>query len=274
LPFEYVKANVKPERDKNRDKKAREYWWKFLRSRPEMRKEIAPLSYYFTVPRVSKWAVFIPAPINWLPGDKSVVVASEDYYVLGILTSNVHRVWMNAQKSTLKADIAYTHTTCFETFPLPQNLCRGSSRTAPTSRNASTVKIVQQIRDKTIELHEYRTQQMEKKQWGITQLYNAYFHEPASKLYQLHQQLDKLVMQAYDFKADDDILAKLLELNLKLAEKEKQGEKVIGAESPYEDEMLDDIHNTVMEAQDFQEEVTEFINIVEKQTGKSIVGAD
>ncbi len=43
---------------------------------------------------------------------------------------------------------------------------------------------------------------MSKKQWGITQLYNAYFHEPASKLYQLHQQLDKLVMQAYDFRPD------------------------------------------------------------------------
>jgi hypothetical protein len=91
---------------------------------------------------------------------------------------------------------------------------------------------VQQIRDKTIELHEYRTQQMEKKQWGITQLYNAYFHEPASKLYQLHKELDKLVMQAYNFKPNDDILAKLLELNLELAAKEKRGEKVIGAESP------------------------------------------
>nr|WP_052055652.1 hypothetical protein [Myxosarcina sp. GI1] len=73
---------------------------------------------------------------------------------------------------------------------------------------------------------------MEQKQWGITQLYNQYFHEPASKLYQLHQQLDKLVMQAYGFKEQDDILAKLLELNLELAEKEQQGEKVIGAESP------------------------------------------
>lgn len=72
---------------------------------------------------------------------------------------------------------------------------------------------------------------MSKKQWGITKLYNEYFHEPASKLYQLHQQLDKLVMQAYNFKADDNILEKLLELNLELAAKERQGEKVIGAES-------------------------------------------
>ncbi|GAB4525300.1 MAG: class I SAM-dependent DNA methyltransferase [Pleurocapsa sp.] len=218
LPFEYVKNNVKPERDKNRDKKAKEYWWKFLRSRPEMRTEIATLSYYLTVPRVSKWAIFIPAPLNWLPGDKSVVVASEDYYVLGILTSNVHRVWMEAQKSTLKADIAYTHKTCFETFPFPQT---------------PSQKIVQQIRNKAIALQEYRSQQMEKKQWGITKLYNEYFHEPASKLYQLHQQLDNLVTEAYNFKPEDDILAKLLQLNLELADKEQRGEKIIGAESPW-----------------------------------------
>ena len=226
LPFEYVKSNVKPERDKNRDKKAREHWWRFLRSRPEMRNAIASLSYYFTVPRVSKWAVFIPAPSNWLPGDKSVVVASEDYYVLGILTSNVHRLWMEAQKSTLKSDIAYTHKTCFETFPFPQTPCKGEQPFALTDN------VIQQIRNKTIALHEYRTQQMEKKQWGITQLYNEYFHEPASKLYRLHQELDKLVMQAYGFQAEDNILSELLKLNFELAEKEKKGEKAIGAEAP------------------------------------------
>ena len=41
-------------------------------------------------------------------------------------------------------------------------------------------------------------------------------------------------MKAYNFKADDDILAKLLDLNLELAEKEKRGEKVIGAKSPFD----------------------------------------
>ena len=217
LPFKHLQTYVKPERQKNRESVMREKWWRYKRTNEAMRNAIAPLSYYFTVPRVSKWAVFIPAPLNWLPGDKSVVVASEDYYVLGILTSQVHRAWMEAQKSTLKSDIAYTHKTCFETFLFPQSASK---------------KIVQQIRDKMTELHEYRSQQMEQKRWGITQLYNQYFHEPASKLYKLHQQLDKLVMKAYGFKADEDILAKLLELNLELAEKEKRGEKVIGAESP------------------------------------------
>ena len=39
-------------------------------------------------------------------------------------------------------------------------------------------------------------------------------------------------MKAYNFKPEDDILSKLLELNLELADKEKRGEKVIGAEAP------------------------------------------
>jgi hypothetical protein len=121
------------------------------------------------------------------------------------------------QGSTLKGDTRYTHNTCFETFPFPQT---------------ADIKIVQQIRTKTEELHQYRTQQMETKQSGITTLYNKFFNEPSSQLYRLHQQLDKLVMTAYNFQANDDILEKLLILNLELAEKEKQGIKIIGPSSP------------------------------------------
>ena len=216
LPFEHLKNTVKPERDNNRDKKAKQYWWKFLRSRPAMRKAINGLSCYFIVPSHSKWFIFLPADPNWLPNNSTTVITSDDFYVLGILTSNVHRLWVQAQSSTLKADTRYTHTTCFETFPFPQYDCKGEQPFAPTG-------IIQKIRDKTTELHQYRTQQMEKKQWGITQLYNQYFHEPASKLYRLHQQLDKLVMQAYNFQPDDDILSQLLALNLELAAKEKRG---------------------------------------------------
>jgi SAM-dependent methyltransferase len=217
LPFAHIKATVKPKRDNNRRSVTRINWWKYGEKRPAMRKAISSLSLYFTVPRVSKWAIFIPAPLNWLPGDKSVVVATDDFYILGILTSIVHRTWMHAQKSTLKADIAYTHNTCFETFPFPQQV---------------EGKIVEQIRAKAVELHQYRSQQMESKKWGITTLYNKFFNEPSSQLYKLDEQLDKLVMQAYKFKSNEDILTKLLTLNLELAEKEKQSETVIGPESP------------------------------------------
>ncbi|NES81259.1 MAG: class I SAM-dependent DNA methyltransferase [Moorea sp. SIO2B7] len=209
LPFEYVKANVKPQRDKTRRQTTRLNWWKFGEKRPAMREAISSLSYYFIVPRVSKWAIFIPASLEWLPGDKSVVIASSDFSLLGILTSNVHRIWMNAQKSTLKSDIAYTHNSCFETFPFPQIV---------------SPELVEKIRQNTKQLHQYRTQRMNAEEWGITQLYNHEFEDQNSQLYQLHYQLDQLVMQAYDFNSEDNILEKLLELNFSLAAKEKQSE--------------------------------------------------
>jgi hypothetical protein len=40
------------------------------------------------------------------------------------------------------------------------------------------------------------------------------------------------VKQAYEFSPDDDILERLLALNLELAEKEKRGEPVVGPWAP------------------------------------------
>lgn len=217
LPFSHVKMFVKPERENNRRECTRVYWWQYGEKRPALREAIEQLSCYFSIPRHSKWFTFIPAELKWLPADSTTVVSSDDFYILGILLSEVHRQWTLAQSSTLEDRIRYTHNTCFETFPFPQT---------------PSPAIVQKIRDKALELHQYRSQQMEQKQWGITKLYNAYFDEPASQLYKLHKQLDTLVLQAYGFSPDDDLLEKLLTLNLELAEKEKNGEAVIGPWDP------------------------------------------
>jgi SAM-dependent methyltransferase len=216
-PFQWVEESVKPERFKNRRSTYKDYWWKLGEKRSAMRQALKNLSQYFAVPQTSKWAIFVPCSINWLPNARTRVVASEDFYLLGVLTSALHRVWMHSQKSTLKADISYTHNTCFETFPFPQT---------------PSEKIVQQIRQTAIDLHDYRSQMMEKHQYGITKLYNQFFHEPASQLYKLHKQLDQLTLQAYGFSKTDDLLEQLLNLNLQLAAKEKAGEPIIGPWDP------------------------------------------
>ena len=219
-PFQWVRSKVKPERDLNRRQTYQTYWWQLGEKRPAMRQAVESLSQYFVVPQTSKWAIFLPCSCEWLPNARTRIVASEDFYVLGILTSRLHRIWMEAQMSTLEDRISYTHNSCFETFPFPQ-------LSPNTSKKAK--QTIEKIRATMQELHQYRSQQMDSKQWGITKLYNSYFHEPASQLYKLHAKLDKLVMQAYGFSEEDDILSKLLELNLELAEREKQGLPVIGA---------------------------------------------
>lgn len=213
IPFNHLKEFVKPVRDKNRRQTTRENWWQFGEKRPAMREATLILSQYLAVPRHSKWFVFVPCHLDWLPADSTTVVASDDFYVLGILTSDIHRQWVKAQSSTLEDRTRYTHNTCFETFPFPQTASK---------------KLTEQIRQAMIDLHEYRSEQMESKQWGITKLYNAFFHEPASQLFKHHKKLDELVLKAYSFKEADDILEKLLHLNLELAEREKNGEKIIG----------------------------------------------
>lgn len=221
LPFQCVKQNVKPERAKNRRKTRRENWWKFGENAPKLRERMKTLELCFRVSRVSKWYIFLPVTIDWLPGDSTTTVTSDDFYILGLLTSQSHRLWIKAQSSTLEDRTRYTPSTCFQTFPFPQT---------------PTPAIVQQIRDKALELHQYRSEQMEQKQWGITKLYNAYFHEPVSQLYKLHKQLDALVLQAYGFSPTDDLLEKLLALNLAIAAKEQRGEPVIGPWDPTKEE--------------------------------------
>jgi hypothetical protein len=222
LPFQRVKEKVKPERDINKRKARQLNWWQFGEKRPAMRKALQGLGCYFAIPKIVKWVMFTTVDISILPCEANMVIASDDFYVLGILTSKVHRLWVKAQSSTLEDRTRYTNTTCFETFPFPQ--------LEPNSTTKAK-QAIEKIRAAMQELHQYRSQQMESKQWGITKLYNEYFHEPASQLYKLHAKLDKLVMQAYSFSEDDDILSKLLELNMQLAEREKQGLPVIGAKS-------------------------------------------
>ncbi|OUC13524.1 MAG: hypothetical protein B0A82_17155 [Alkalinema sp. CACIAM 70d] len=57
---------------------------------------------------------------------------------------------------------------------------------------------------------------------------NKYFHEPTSQLAKPHKAIDDHTLKTYSFKLTDDLLEKLLALNLELAEKEKRGEPTIG----------------------------------------------
>jgi hypothetical protein len=228
-PFAHVKSTVKPERDINRRETRKLNWWRYGENCPKMRRFLAPLSSYFNIPRHSKWFIFIPSETSWLPNCSNAVVASEDFYILGVLTSRVHRFWIEVQSSTLKGDTRYTPNTCFETFPFPQTI-----PPAPLIKGGgdSWGDLIQQIRATALELHQYRSAQMEQKQWGITKLYNEYFAEPTSQLFKLHAKLDRLVMQAYGFNDTDDILEKLLTLNLELAAKEQRGEPIVGCWAP------------------------------------------
>ena len=121
-PFDVIRHLVKPLRDTNRRDVTRIYWWRFGENAPKMRAALAPLDQFFAVGEMTKWAIFVPCEKGWLPGNKNKAVASDDFYLLDLLTSDVHRQWMHAQKGTLKGDIAYPMTLYLKPSPSPKSL--------------------------------------------------------------------------------------------------------------------------------------------------------
>jgi hypothetical protein len=217
VPFEQVVRLVKPQRMKVRRAVVAANWWRLQERRPAMRAAIILHGGLFVMPCHSKWFVPLIADQNALPGNSITAIAGSDIYLLGLLTSSAQRIWINAQKSTLEDRTRYTPTTCFETFPFPQIV-------AP--------ELVQQIRQTMTTLNDYRNEVMVERNWGITDLYNAYFHEPASQLAKHHKALDALVLKAYGWSAKDDVLTNLLDLNLELAELEADGQGIVGPWDP------------------------------------------
>ena len=199
-PFERVKETVKPIRDNNKRKARRVNWWKFGEKRPGMRNALTGLDCYFCLPKVAKYTCFQAVDISILPCEANMAVASSDFFILGILNSKIHLDWVKAQSSTLKSDIRYTNTTCYETFPFPKNVSE---------------KAKEKVRVIMTELENFRKQEAIEAKITITKFYNLFINEPSSKLFKLHEKLDKAVCLAYGwkYKEQKNYNEELLKLN-------------------------------------------------------------
>jgi hypothetical protein len=95
-------------------------WWQFWRPRAELYNAIAGLDRVIVIARVSP----VPEPAfvstNQVFNDKTVVFASDDYFLFGVLSATFHASWVRKWSSTLGGStVNYAPTDCFETFPQP-----------------------------------------------------------------------------------------------------------------------------------------------------------
>ncbi len=121
-PVEYLRREVKPERDKNRREAYREKWWIHVEPRPALRARLAPLRRYVATPNLTKHRLFVFLPVAVLPDHQLIVFARADDFFFGVLHSSVHERWsrrMGTQLREAASGCRYTPTTCFETFPFP-----------------------------------------------------------------------------------------------------------------------------------------------------------
>ena len=119
--YQHLKLTVKPERDQNNRATRREKWWLFGETNPKLRDQLDGLPRYIATVETSKHRFFQFLDTEILPDNKLLVIAHDDAYVLGVLSSRPHVVWAVAQGSHLGVgnDPVYVKTRCFETFPFP-----------------------------------------------------------------------------------------------------------------------------------------------------------
>ncbi|MDQ3658924.1 MAG: class I SAM-dependent DNA methyltransferase, partial [Actinomycetota bacterium] len=122
VPFEYVRAHVKPQRDHNKRERRRRLWWLHAETHPAMRKALAGLPRFLGTPTVAKHRLFVWLDGKTLPDHQIIAFALSDDYYFGVLHSRAHELWALRMGTFLGVgnDPRYTPTTCFETFPFPE----------------------------------------------------------------------------------------------------------------------------------------------------------
>ena len=163
-------------------------WWQFWRTRDELYTALAKMSRCLACSQVSKHSVFSFQPPDRVFAHTLNVFVLERAAHFGVLQSRIHEFWVRLQGSSLEDRLRYTPSDCFETFPFPpeQTLAPGATVEAISS-----------------ELYETRAIFMADTAQGLTKTYNA-LKDPESidprilHLRQLHEQLDRAVLDAYD----------------------------------------------------------------------------
>jgi hypothetical protein len=209
-PFEYVRQNVLPVRQKSRT--TIESWWQLERPRPEMRASIASLTRILVTPAVSRHRVFCWLGAHVLPDHRILVIARDDDYTLGVLHSRVHEIWARATGGQLReaeSGFTYTPTTCFETFPFPDPTPEQRERVGEAARR------LVELRDGWLNPPGLDPADLAKR--TLTNLYN----QRPTWLANAHADLDAAVFAAYRWPtdlADAEMLERLLDLNLERAD--------------------------------------------------------
>ncbi|WP_237061814.1 class I SAM-dependent DNA methyltransferase [Microbulbifer zhoushanensis] len=119
--YQWILERVKPERDNNRRKRLKEKWWLFGEVRKSWRSMSEGLSKYIATVETTKHRVFTVLDKTIKPDHMLVNIAVENNAILGVLSSRVHVCWALAAGGRLGVgnDPRYNKSRCFETFPFP-----------------------------------------------------------------------------------------------------------------------------------------------------------
>ncbi len=229
--FQRILEQVKPKRDQDKRAAYRDKWWLFAEPRTNLRAAIADIERFILVPRTAKHFSFQFVPSDAIPDSSVVAIASNDAYVLGVLSTRIHKTWALFSGGTLEDRPRYQHKRTFNPFPFPEvdETQRARIRELGEKLDAHR-KRVQATEPKATLTNQYnameRLRQIEREGGPALTDKERTFHDTAliGVLKSIHDDLDSAVFDAYGWPAtltDDEILERLVDLNARRAKEEE-----------------------------------------------------
>ncbi len=172
-------------------RKRAQFWWRYGSTAGELHAAIDGLDRVLAISRVGQHAAFTFLPNGMVYAESTIVFPFDTAAAFCALQSRPHEVWARFFASSLKDDLRYTSSDCFETFPLSKWLGNAPS-SLETAGDA---------------YYDFRAALMIENDEGLTKTCNR-FHDPderdprIAELRRLHEAMDRAVLDAYGW---DDI---------------------------------------------------------------------
>jgi hypothetical protein len=183
--IEIVRRRAKPERDVQKRVALRIRWWQYAEKRPGLYAALTNLKQVMTILFTSPHLAVSVIPADVVFANSFNIFAFATPGPFATLQSRVHEAWARFFASSLKDDLRYTPSDCFQTFAVCPRF-----ETDPTLESAGR------------DYHDHRAALMIARNEGLTKTYNR-FHEAAEhapdieRLRDLHHAMDVAVLHAY-----------------------------------------------------------------------------
>ena len=180
--MDIVERKVKPRRLEQGSIVNPSRWWMFARSAADLYRAIYSLERVLVCPLISNKLSFTFLAPNSVYSHKLGVFALSSFGDFAALQSRPHEAWARAFTSTMKDDLNYSPTDCFQTFAMP-----------PSTDHLEEIGA---------RYYDNRVSLMATTAEGLTTTYNR-FHDPDErgpavvKMRELHDAMDRAVLDAY-----------------------------------------------------------------------------
>jgi hypothetical protein len=183
--MDIVERKVRPSRRDQGSIVNPERWWHHARPASDLFTATRELKRMLVLSRIGQACAFAFVPSDWLPAESLVVFASESLPFFAVVQARTHEVWARFFSSSMKDDLRYAPSDCFETFPFP-----------PTWECNESLERVGKV------YYEFRASLMIRNNEGLTRTYNRFRYPEQRdpdilKLRKLHDAMDRAVLDAY-----------------------------------------------------------------------------